>query len=246
MVHLLGVDVSIWQGLMNWAQAVLAGARYAILRATSISASGNPYEDAQFERNVDLAPEHLIVAGLYHYFRPQFDPIMQADWFMQRFVDLPFTCFAVPDIETAGGLAPPLIEQRAHTFVNELISNGHMVLPYTRGSFWNPYLGNPTWARSLPLWVARYSSLLTHPWGDGLYRPLPWHDWLFWQWSADGNWKGREFGAESHHIDLNRFKGDIDDLRRLLGQAPPPGPGQPIPVELRYPAEALDITLTEL
>jgi len=92
-----------------------------------------------------------------------------------------------------------------------------MPLIYTRGTFWNPNVGNPIWASDYLLWAARYSNTLTGPWSDGRYRPLPWNMWAFWQWSADKNGRGAEFGAESRDIDLNRFNGSLSEFYRWCG-----------------------------
>ena len=39
----------------------------------------------------------------------------------------------------------------------------------------------------------------------------PWDEYDYWQWSADGNNRGYEFGVESDDIDLNRKNGYAED-----------------------------------
>lgn len=223
------VDVSIWNGNMDW-DVCAKKVRGAYIRAGSISVSGVLYTDDQFNRNSQTAPQ-LLPVGFYWYFRPNYDPVKQADYFCQLIGKIPWKLKPALDLETAGGQAANLVADRAKRFldrVKALLAAECIV--YTRGSFWNPYVGNPPWAADYDLWCARYAPFLTGPWADGLYRPLPWKDWVLWQWSADGNFKGREYGASSHHIDLNYFNGDLGAFEAWAGGGDsPPTPPAPIP-----------------
>ena len=92
----------------------------------------------------------------------------------------------------------------------------------------NYYVGEASWASRNLLWIARYNSRIQAPWvsEDSRFRPQPWHDWTWWQKSADGNGHGREFGAESKDICLDVFNGTYADLLRLseLWMEEPPIP----------------------
>ena len=48
-----------------------------------------------------------------------------------------------------------------------------------------------------------------------------WDDWTFWQYSADNNNRGKEFGVDARDIDLNWFKGSYDELLAWLGVGAP-------------------------
>lgn len=73
----LGIDVSSWQGEMNWNTAYDAGARFAFVRSSrggTTAATGYVVDD-QFDRNMQeidaLAQQgKTIYAGAYHYARP--------------------------------------------------------------------------------------------------------------------------------------------------------------------------------
>ena len=73
-------------------------------------------------------------------------------------------------------------------------------------------------------WIARYTTLPL-PWGNpgdsASLKPRDWDSWVFWQFSADGNGRGPEFGAQSASIDLNYFNGDETDFRVYCGYAEP-------------------------
>jgi len=49
--YLLGIDISKWQGEMNWETAKLQGAKFAFIRAGFAGSSPGCYEDSQFARN---------------------------------------------------------------------------------------------------------------------------------------------------------------------------------------------------
>jgi hypothetical protein len=54
-------------------------------------------------------------------------------------------------------------------------------------------------------------------------------DWKFYQYSADGNGKGPEYGVKSPSVDLDVFNGTVEELRDWLGvpitpvESPVPG-----------------------
>ena len=128
----LGIDVSRWQGLMNWLTASNAGAKYAFIRAGSISTyDGKCYKDIYFDVNSQAAYNYMPV-GYYWYFRPNYSAIVQADYFT-RLVEnterkLPLVC----DIETSGGLTPYYVEKRTKEFCDRLEYNlGKQPLIYT-------------------------------------------------------------------------------------------------------------------
>ncbi|MEJ2710952.1 MAG: glycoside hydrolase family 25 protein [Anaerolineales bacterium] len=207
------IDVSRWQGQMDWEVAFNAGARAAILRAGSIdNGTGDCFKDSQFDNNTANAPNFMPVA-YYWYFRPNHDPIKQANFFSDLVSPTSFFhLFA--DVETTGGLQSAQLTDTVARFVNKLRQNfGSKVGIYTRASFWNPFIARKNLWSSLDLWIARYIRIQESPWSDSeSLRPLDWNDWKIWQFSADGNFRGAEFGAESKHIDVNIFNGDFSDL----------------------------------
>ena len=63
-----GVDVSYWQGNMDWSKTYAAGARFAFVR----SSRGLTYDDTLFTQNMTTitnmaAAGKTIYAGAYHY-----------------------------------------------------------------------------------------------------------------------------------------------------------------------------------
>jgi len=232
--RVLGVDASHWQAKrdvvpvihMDWAKCKEAGAKFAFIRAGSIGGvSGVCYEDYEFRYNSDVAPNFMPV-GYYWYWRPNFDSLLQSNFFCNLIEGKYWRLPPVIDVETMGGLNASQVATRLVNFCYSVYDNlGQYPMIYTRGTFWNPNgpvpgVGdNSLWA-SLDLWVARYTAL-PEPWGNPsdqeVLRPRHWNDWLFWQFSADGNGRGAEFGAQSNSIDLDYYNGNQDDFEDEFG-----------------------------
>ena len=230
MAEIIVPDISKWFRKAAFPQMKAAGAKAVILRAGSVNAfTGEVYTDFQWDRNIDLAPQTLPVAAAYWYFRPQWSPERQADYFLERLAECQFPVVPAPDFETAGGLINPALSNNMGTFVQRIQAGREdkRILDYTRGSYWNPFVGDPGWVdENHFLWVARYSDMLAGPWSDGRYKPKSWDEYLFWQWSADGNFRAQEFGGGDnvHHVDLNRFNGTEQELLEFINPNATPLP----------------------
>lgn len=211
---ILGIDVSKWQKEMDWPKARQAGAKFAFIRAGSINMhTGICYRDFQLTRNAELAPEQMDDRiGFYFYFRPKYDPVKQADYLWLLIRDYTWGALVV-DCEAAGASYATIRKNTAimASEVAKMIEIDTTTI-YTRASYWNSIMGHQPWAYLYHLWIARYKSSLTHPWGDGYYKPLGWDDWMFWQFSADGNGRGAEFGGNCASMDLNYFNGNMQEL----------------------------------
>jgi GH25 family lysozyme M1 (1,4-beta-N-acetylmuramidase) len=229
---MIGIDVSRWQGKMDWEKAATK-ADFAFIRASTIDRwTGRLYTDSEFERNSVIGPQYMP-CGYYHFFRSKFSAKTQAEHFIELVHDKEGFGH-VMDFEMHDPIKSRA-QQRAHEFV-ELIPDKQII--YTRSSLWNTTIGHVDWAENYDLWIARYTTL-SHPWGDGRFKPLGWSDWKFWQFSADGNNRGEEFGAESDDIDINEFNGTHEDFLRYIGEAVP----EPPKYQINVPANVGEFTI---
>ena len=222
MTYTLGCDISRWQGAVNFGTMAAAGAKFCYIRAGSaVYDTGRLYRDERWEENSVNAPPHLI-CGAYWYFRPQWSATAQADFMANLAASKELYLPLWLDCESTGGLNAAAVAAAIQTFVQRYFAQtGQVAAIYTRGIWWNDNVGNPAFAADLDLAVARYNEYVNHPWNDAPnLRPLPWNDFKFWQWSADGNMRGAEFGAESNSIDLDWFNGGYDDLLSYAGLEP--------------------------
>lgn len=222
---LLGIDVSRWQGQMDWQQAARGGARFAFIRASYAGLSGGVFEDSQFIANSGVAPLHIPAISYYHFYVPSVDPVTQARFFAGLVRGAYRNMPVVVDVEVSGGVDPGRLADGLLAYIREVLAilGESKVIIYTRSSFWNSAVADRAeWDRH-DLWIARYADL-DHPWGDGEYVPRDWSDWRFWQFTSSGN--GARFGASSAEIDLDYFNGDENDLAEYTGG------GAAVPVEL--------------
>jgi lysozyme len=222
------LDVSHWQGDIDWNKFMQSDAEGCIIRAGSCNAnSGIPYTDYKYEQNMTAVEHFTDVIGTYWYWRPSHDPIEQADYYADLLKFKNWNLAPVADVESWENVGISTMQARLKRFVDRLeYRTGRKPLIYTRTTFWNPYVRNPSWASDHDLWIARYNSTITGPWDDGWGKPYSWNDWVFWQYSADGNGLGHEYGIESADVDIDYFNGTSDELRKYagLGEEVPPQP----------------------
>ena len=65
-----GIDVSHWQGNIDWVQVKGAGKSFAIVKATE----GIGYKDDKYDRNKAGAMGNGLKFGAYHFARPRTTP----------------------------------------------------------------------------------------------------------------------------------------------------------------------------
>ena len=224
---ILGVDVSKWQGEMSWEVTAAAGAQFAFVRAGSINnVTGVCYTDYQFVRNASFAPEHMPV-GYYWYFRPQFDPVKQADYFCDLIENEDQLLQPVLDAEYDAGLSDVKVTAAMAAFIAQVYARRKVwTIIYSRAEWLNVHTNAHPLFDECDLWIARYNRYIKHPWEDAvkypILKPQDWDDWTFWQFSADGNGRGKEFGGGAASIDLNYFNGDEAEFNEYINKPQPP------------------------
>lgn len=215
---ILGIDISHWQGDFDWAKAKAAGAKFAYIRAGSInSQTGICYKDYQWDRNVEMGPD-FMPCGAYFFSRPKYTGNMQADYFNNLIFGEDLLLPPWGDCEVAGA-AYATIQSNTKRFVLNIDPKPDI---YTRVSYWDSVIGIQSWAKMFKCALARYKPGLTHPWSDGYFGSKQWPllDVRWWQWSADGNGRGAEFGGECKSIDLDYFMGTKAEFNKLIGSNP--------------------------
>jgi GH25 family lysozyme M1 (1,4-beta-N-acetylmuramidase) len=230
--NILGGDVSFWQGPWNWEIAAAEGWRFAFIRAGSCnSTNGIPYTDHQFMNNAKYAPDHLPV-GFYWYFRPDKDPIRQADYFVDLIIDRRWKLPPVMDLESRGNLSPAAVTNSAVKFLAHV---------YAELKVWCIFYSRSWWLRDFTIyhelfketdyWVARYTGK-AQPYGNPgdppNYDPPYWEKALFWQKIANSN-AAVQYGGlgppnGDDDVDLNLFNGTEEEFQKYSGTLPPSTP----------------------
>ena len=178
--HKPGMDISVYQGDIDWAQVGNGQITFAITRA-----SHGEQADANYEANRAGAAAEGIAFGAYHYAEPHGTTqraVEQADFFLDAATPQAGDLLPVLDLEATGGKSPGLLIKWVAAFLNR-VEHQTSVKPmiYTSPSFWQTAMADTErFARhGNPLWIAHWeTSSPTVParnWGgDG---------WTFWQWT---------------------------------------------------------------
>ena len=198
-----GIDVSKWQGTVNWTKVKAAGIQFAFIRVSD----GAGTRDVKFTTNWAGTRAAGVIRGAYQFFRPSQSVSTQAQIMINaigtyRVGDLP----PVIDVEDDGGLAPATVAARVRQWVDRVhTALGVRPIVYTGKYFWRDQVGAPSSFAGNPLWIAQYTSLCPD-------LPAPWAKWTFWQYTDSGTVPGIS-GA----VDTNRFNGSLAQLRTFVG-----------------------------
>src|SRR4051812_21414328 len=206
-----GLDVSHWQGTINWTTVKNQGAQFAYIKATE----GTSYRDPQFSANYTNAYYAGLIRGAYHFAQPASSTgAAQADYFaahgggwsrdnqtLPGMLDIEYN----PNGSTCYGLSQASMRSWITSFLNEYhAKTGRWATIYTTTDWWKTCTGNTSaYAGNDPLAIARYSSTVgTLPAGWGFYT--------FWQWADSGTFPG----------DQDVFNGSAARLTALANNTP--------------------------
>lgn len=197
-----GIDVSAYQGTIDWAKVKADGVEYAFVRVSD----GLNSPDSKFDVNWAGTRAKGILRGAYQFFRPNQDPIAQADLLLSKIGTLaPDDLPPVIDVEAAGGLPPATVAAKVKIWIDHVTAAlGRPPILYTGFYFWRDQVGAPDQVAS-PLWHAQYTSAACPN------IPPPWQTWTFWQYTSSGTIAGIS-GA----VDVDRFNGTRAELDGLL------------------------------
>jgi lysozyme len=193
-----GVDLSKYQGQVDWYQLKNHEVKFAFIKATE----GKELVDREFQSNWIGAKNAGVIRGAYHFYRPNLDWKIQARNFISQ-------------VEIEKGDLPPVldIELVHHKDQLNLLSDirkwlevvekhyGVRPIVYTYENYYNRFLLSEF--KHYNLWIAKYSN--SSPQLDDNAR------WEFWQFSETGELKGID-----HKVDLNCFYGSEAQLKKIL------------------------------
>lgn len=200
-----GIDVSYYQGTIDWNAVHNDGYDFAITRVSD----GTGFNDPKFDQNWAGIKAAGMIRGAYQFFRPAQDPVAQANLVVSRVGalgpgDLPVTC----DVEVADGVGAAAYEANIKTWVDIVqAGTGKPPMIYTGKYFWNGNV-NSTAQSNLPLWIAVWGATCPD-------LPNAWSDWAFWQYSATGSVAGI-----AGDVDLDKFNGSLAQLQDFAGAGP--------------------------
>lgn len=200
MTHPQGIDISHFQGEVNWNELISEGLDFVAIKATQ----GTEYsQSSYYTDNINNARSAGLIAGGYHFFTGNENGADQAKYFLQVANPQPGDLLPMLDLEQTNGASGNVIASEALdwlTTVEKAINQKPFL--YTTASFFSE-IGNPSGFENYPLWVAEYGvSSPTLPAGWSLYT--------IWQHSQSGQVSGI-----SGDVDMDSFNGSSSVLEKF-------------------------------
>lgn len=193
-VYLPGVDVSHFQGVIDWQRVKAAGIGFAFIKATD----GDQFVDPQLDENTSQCAALGIPFGLYHFFRPSISVAAQAAFFLKH-----RKCSSIAQLPPALDLEiGPVSALDASDWLDLVYEEiGREPLIYTAPVFARDNFGTSNAMGVYPLWIAEYTTK-SEP-----LVPNAWSSWDFWQHTPSGHVDGIP-----NAVDLDWFQGTAEDL----------------------------------
>lgn len=200
--EVFGVDVSVYQGEVDWAVLAGQGVDFAFIKATE----GSSLQDVRFAENWTNAQAAGVRVGAYHFFSYDSPGETQADNFIDAVPVTPGALPPVVDIEFYGdNLEHPPEKEHVHSILDPLLARleehyGVKPILYVTYRSYYRYIAGGGYG-DYPIWC---SSPTIFPLVPG---------WDFWQYSHSARLEGYD-GAQDR-IDLNIFRGSRAEFEQL-------------------------------
>lgn len=177
----IGIDVSKWQGNIDFEKVKKAGCEFVIIKAGGSYIDGTLYTDPNFKENIENALKNNLKVGVY--FNSDGNSIEMAK------KEIEYTLNLIKDYDIELGIAYDwenftnfntfnislhTLNEMANVFLEEAKNNNYKPILYSS----KYYLEN-IWNKEYPIWVAQYADKNTY---EGEY--------IMWQQCSDGKIDG--------------------------------------------------------
>lgn len=199
-----GVDVSHYQGEIDFSVLAKQGISFTFIKATE----GSGTSDEKFAENWKNARAAGLLTGAYHFFSFGSAAETQADNFIAAVPCEPDALPPVIDLEfyhreDAEKLSADTVRDMLCTMLRRLReAYGKTPIIYTTDACYGAYLADTDLGEAYILWMR---NILTPP-ADTI-------DWKLWQYNPRGLLEGYTGGER--FIDLNVFRGSLAELKAL-------------------------------
>ena len=197
-----GVDVSHYQGEIDWDVLSAQDIQFAYIKATE----GSSHVDDRFEENYREAKQTGLRVGAYHFFSFDSPGATQAEHFIGTVEVFDGMLPPVVDVEFYGNKEanppePEEVRPQLQAYL-DAVEEAYGMRPviYATYESWELYIENQF--DEYPLWIR-----------DIWKQPGTSVDWTFWQYTNRGRLKG--FTGKESYVDLNVFKGSCEEWERL-------------------------------
>ena len=196
-----GVDVSHYQGEVDWQQLSKEGIRFAYIKATE----GSSHKDEQFDQNWKNAQATDLRIGAYHFFSLDSSGIGQAQNFCETVAPVENMMPPVVDVEPYGGYRDPntLDKEKMLTELGNYM-DGIEACYSTKPVIYT----TEEWLPVIQEQFADYDVWIRDVYG----KPDASIQWTLWQFSNRHVLKGYS-GAE-RYIDMNVFYGNEEEFNQ--------------------------------
>jgi len=193
-----GIDVSYYQGQIDWPKVAAAGKKFAIIRS-----GDGTFLDPMFETYLEGAKAAGLYVDIYHYLRFGLTPEQMAGICNIRHLMAthynPKARLWLDWEDTSNAAKAMPVTDRVDWALKLIGSLSCPIGHYSAAWWWNPYMGNCD--PGGPKWVAHYKT------GGSPTLPSGWGSWSIWQYGSSGAVDGIE-GVVSP--DLLAFNVDLD------------------------------------
>lgn len=182
-----GIDVSRYQGEIDWNAVKKAGYKFAFIKVTGVS--NRLFTDLNALKNVEGAKDAGLAVGGYHFagFKNIDEAVKEANYFKSVIKDMGLS-YAVLDIEYTGAKGD--LTQASIKFL-DIISDVAQPVLYSYPVFIRSHFNSNITKH--PLWLASYSA-------SSPKAPI-WPDWQIWQQTSKGSVPGIK-----GNVDINVMK----------------------------------------
>ncbi|MBR2087261.1 MAG: glycoside hydrolase family 25 [Oscillospiraceae bacterium] len=203
-----GVDVSRYQGTIDWQVLASQDVTFAFIKATE----GSSHQDPCFAYNWEEARKCGVYAGAYHFFSYDSGGETQARNFIDTVGMNEGTLPPVVDLEFYGDYYDnPPDKQETRKTLNALLMAletyyGKKPIIYTTPRAYYSYILGGGYGE-YPLWIREVHT-----------KPIV--NWVFWQYSDQGlleGYDGKQADQTEAFIDLNVYRGTMDGFLREFG-----------------------------
>ncbi len=196
-----GIDLSHWDTGVDLSATKAGGWPFVYIKATE----GLNQVDGLFSSYWSQAQASGMIRGAYHFFHPELDPKLQANFFLSTVgalsgTDLP-PCL---DLEVMNGMFAEDVVLNACVWMRVVAAGtGKTPVLYINNDMLVNQLNSDPRLAQYPLWFARYCPQMPA-------APKPFKQITIWQNSESGTAPGCQ-----NTVDTNYFNGTIEDLQEF-------------------------------
>lgn len=207
-----GIDIASYQAGLDMSRVKAEGFAYVIAKATE----GSGYTNPEYRAQRDGARANGLLFGAYHYVKDGVSARAQVDRYES--VEPDRSVPVMLDHELSSGGVDVLRAVYA-----EFVARGYRVnLIYLPRWFWSGHIGSPDLSGLPPLMASNYVS--GSDYADTLYKAAGGDTSSRWDGYGNNSVAVLQFSEQGrvagYTLDVNAFRGTVDELAALFGVAP--------------------------